>query len=222
MRRGHDQVTQQGRTAIQISAVEDTRSEVRDLAAPVPMADVTGLSAEIAAAAAAGPAAAPIPAFAAAALCSAPMTVPAEWIDYNGHMNVSYYTMAFDKAADQIYDGVLLIGEAYARVQRMGPYVIQQHIHYLGELLRGDQFACAFRILDWDDKRLHTWSDLIRVSDGRIAASAEALVMNVDLEERRSAPYPDWARARIAALAAAQADLPLPVRVGAGIAIRRR
>ena len=24
-------------------------------------------------------------------------TVLAEWIDYNGHMNVAYYTLAFDK-----------------------------------------------------------------------------------------------------------------------------
>jgi len=23
-----------------------------------------------------------------------------EWIDYNGHMNVAYYTLAFDKALD--------------------------------------------------------------------------------------------------------------------------
>ena len=25
--------------------------------------------------------------------------VPAEWIDYNCHMNVAYYTMAFDNAS---------------------------------------------------------------------------------------------------------------------------
>ena len=26
--------------------------------------------------------------------------VLSEWIDYNGHMNVAYYTLAFDKALD--------------------------------------------------------------------------------------------------------------------------
>jgi acyl-CoA thioester hydrolase len=164
---------------------------------------------------------APIPDFTKSPLRTQAMTVPSGWIDYNGHMNVSYYTMAFDKAADQIYDAVLLIGADYARNQRMGPYVIQQQIHYLGELLRGDEFCCGFRIVDWDAKRLHTWSDLIRVSDGRVAASAEALMMNVDLELRRSAPYPDWALARIEALAKAQDDLPRPARMGRPIGIRR-
>jgi acyl-CoA thioester hydrolase len=164
---------------------------------------------------------APIPEFVCSPLRTAALTVPSGWIDYNGHMNVSYYTMAFDKAADQIYDEVLLIGADYARNQRMGPYVLQQQIHYLGELLRGDEFCCAFRILDWDGKRLHTWSDLIRVSDGGIAASAEALVMNVDLELRRSAPYPAWALARIEALAQAQSGLPKPDSMGRPIGIRR-
>ena len=28
--------------------------------------------------------------------------VPPEWIDYNGHMNVAYYTMAFDNALDEV------------------------------------------------------------------------------------------------------------------------
>lgn len=164
---------------------------------------------------------APIPAFECKPLRTCPVTVPSGWIDYNGHMNVSYYTMAFDKAADQVYDDILLIGADYARKQRMGPYVIQQQIHYLGELLRGDEFCSGFRVLDCDGKRLHTWVDLIRVSDGQIAASAEALIMNVDLEARRSAPYPDWAMARIKALAEAQSGLPIPVRVGAKIGIRR-
>ncbi|MFT6772716.1 MAG: acyl-CoA thioester hydrolase [Paracoccaceae bacterium] len=207
-------------TAIAARTAAEAQGVVRDLAAPLAMADCAEIAKRIADAGTA-PADAPIPDFEAAALRTTPRQVPIEWIDYNGHMNVSYYTMAFDKAADEVYDNILLIGAEYARVQRMGPYVIQQHIHYLGELLRGDEFTCAFRILDCDDKRLHTWCDLIRVADGRIAASAEAMVMNVDLEERRSAPYPAWARARVAALALAQAELPVPVRVGALIGIRR-
>ena len=210
-------------TAMRNAAAAEAGGEVEDLSAQQAlegMADAAALAEAIAPTAGA-PGAALIPEFEGKPLRTRPITVPAEWIDYNGHMNVSYYTMAFDKAADQIYDHVLLIGADYARDQRMGPYIIQQQIHYIGELLRGDEFCVGWRIIDADAKRLHTWSDLIRVSDGRLAASAEALVMNVDLEERRSAPYPDWAMARIGALAAAQARLPLPLRVGSRIGIRR-
>jgi len=39
--------------------------------------------------------------------------VKPEWIDYNGHMNVAYYVLAFDHAIDDFY-GRLGLGEAYA------------------------------------------------------------------------------------------------------------
>jgi acyl-CoA thioester hydrolase len=198
----------------------DPEIVTRDLARLEAMSDAASL-ARLISGVRQPPPMAPIPEFTKSPLRTAPATVPSAWIDYNGHMNVSYYTMAFDKAADQIYDEVLLIGADYARQSRMGPYVIQQQIHYIGELLRGDEFCIGFRILDWDAKRMHTWSDLIRVSDGSIAASAEALMMNVDLELRRSAPYPDWALARIDALGMAQRDLPRPALMGRTIGIRR-
>ena len=31
---------------------------------------------------------------------SAPMKVLPEWIDYNDHLNVAYYTLIFDRSAD--------------------------------------------------------------------------------------------------------------------------
>lgn len=207
-------------TAITLAKAGELSAGVVDLAAMGAMADADALS-RIVTPGARRAALAPVPKFEQKILRTRATTVPSGWIDYNGHMNVSYYTMAFDKAADQIYDEILLIGADYAREQRMGPYVIQQQIHYLGELLRGDEFCVGFRVLDCDAKRIHTWCDLLRVSDGQIAASAEALVMNVNLETRRSEAYPEWARHRIEALAEAQAHLPLPVRVGARIGIRR-
>ena len=42
-----------------------------------------------------------------------------EWIDYNGHMNVAYYVLAFDYATDAFFDhlgrGVLLCRAKHAR-----------------------------------------------------------------------------------------------------------
>ena len=34
---------------------------------------------------------------------SAPMSVLPEWIDYNGHLNMAYYSVLMDKCADQAY-----------------------------------------------------------------------------------------------------------------------
>ena len=148
--------------------------------------------------------------------------VPAEWIDYNGHMNVAYYTMAFDNALDEIFDEYLGVGENLAREQRMGPMALQTQIHYLGELLEGTEIACDFQLLDADAKRIHFFVTMVNLETGAVAATYESLSMNVDLEARRSAPYPERARNRIGRLLALHAALPRPPLAGNQLGIRRK
>jgi len=148
--------------------------------------------------------------------------VPAEWIDYNGHMNVAYYTMAFDNALDEIFDERLGVGVDQVREQRMGPMALQTQIHYLGELLEGTGIACYFQLLDADAKRMHFFFTMINLATGEAAATYESLTMNVDLEARRSVPYPDAARERIGRLRALHATLPRPALAGNPLGIRRK
>ena len=148
--------------------------------------------------------------------------VPAEWIDYNGHMNVAYYTMAFDQAFDEILDERLGVGESLAREHRMGPMALQTQIHYLGELLEGTEIACDFQLLDADAKRMHFFFTMINLATGETAATYESLTMNVDLEARRSAPYPERAQERIGRLRALHATLARPPLAGNPLGIRRK
>jgi acyl-CoA thioester hydrolase len=143
-----------------------------------------------------------------------------EWIDYNGHMNVGYYTFAFDRALDAFLDRELGMGEGFARRGRMGPFTLQNNLAYLGELKAGAPFQIRLQLLDHDAKRIHVFMEMIG-PDG-IAATAEQLLMNVDLAARRSAPYPDWAQRRLAGLAAAHGALPRPAGAGQAIGIRRK
>ncbi len=146
--------------------------------------------------------------------------VPAEWIDYNGHMNVAYYIMAIDQALDLFLEDELGIGEAHAARVRQGPYALQSHVQFLGELLEGAQFSVAVRLVDCDAKRMHLFIELH--SDGGLAATCEQMLMNVDLETRRSTPYPDWAQARMSAMLEAHSKLERPAQLGASIGIRRK
>ena len=148
--------------------------------------------------------------------------VPAEWIDYNGHMNVAYYTMAFDQAFDEILDERLGVGESLAREHRMGPMALQTQIHYLGELLEGTEIACDFQLLAADAKRMHFFFIMINLATGETAATYESLTMNVDLEARRSAPYPERAQERIGRLRALHATLARPPLAGNPLGIRRK
>lgn len=152
---------------------------------------------------------------------TATQTVEPAWIDYNGHMNVAYYTMAFDRALDEIYEA-LGIGPTAARVDRRGPMALQTQIHYLGELLEGEAFHCEFILLDADAKRVHCFLTMIAESDGRTAATYETLSINVDLDARRAAPYGPGIEARLARLRAAHARIERPEQVGRTIGIRRK
>lgn len=153
-------------------------------------------------------------------LRSATRRVLPEWIDYNGHMNVGYYVLAIDQAMDDIFDR-LGMGLALVRNRRMGPMALVNQIHYLDELLEGQEFVCDLQLLDADHKRMHYVVRMHHLAKGTVAAVFEGLSINVDLEARRSTPYPEDVRATLEAVLKAHAGLPRPAQVGATIGIRR-
>ena len=63
---------------------------------------------------------------------------------------------------------------------------------------------------------------MVNLETGETAATYESLSMNVDLEARRSAPYPDRARERIGRLRALHATLARPKLAGNPLGIRRK
>jgi len=148
--------------------------------------------------------------------------IPAAWIDYNGHMNVAYYTMAFDQALDDFLENELGIGETHAAEMRQGPYALQSHIHYLGEMLEGERFSARVRLIDFDAKRMHVFVELVNSDGARLAATCEQMLMNVGVVPRRSTPYPDWAQARMQDMLAAHEKLERPAQLGAPLGIRRK
>lgn len=158
---------------------------------------------------------------------SAPVTlptreVPADWIDYNGHMNVAYYVMAIDQALDAFLETELGVGETHVARVRQGPYALQMQVHYLDEMLEGERFYCAVRLVDCDAKRMHVFVELLKADGDVLAATCEQLLMNVDLETRRSTPYPEWVQVRMQDMLTAHAGLERPAQLGAIIGIRRK
>lgn len=148
-------------------------------------------------------------------------TVPPDWIDYNGHMNVGYYGIAFDQALDVMAGDHLGIGAVYVEITRQAPFVVQSHLHFLDELLEGDGFAVCFRLLDHDHKRLHLFAEMVADKTGQVAATQEVMLVHVDHASGRSVPFPDWAQHRFARMKADHADLPSSGQIGATMAIRR-
>ncbi len=147
-------------------------------------------------------------------------TVDPEWIDYNGHMNVAYYVLAFDRATDRLFD-YLGIGEAYRRATHHSIFALEAHVTYERELRQGDAFEIATQLIDADRKRLHLFHAMTRLASSELAATMEVIGLHVDMAGPRSAPLPDDVFAKIEALLAEHRKLPRPPQLGRQIGIRR-
>jgi len=153
---------------------------------------------------------------------SAPLTVLPEWIDYNGHLNMAYYSVLMDQGADQSYP-LLGFGPDYRDRTGCTTYVAEFHICYVRELHEGDRVICTFQLIDFDAKRFHLFQELWH-EDGWLAATGEALTLHVDQsgEMPKVAAMPEEIMTTLAAMKEAQKHLPLPERAGRKIGVPRK
>ena len=79
----------------------------------------------------------------------------------------------------------------------------------------------VFQLLDHDEKRLRAYQE-IHHADGWLAATSETMSLHIDMAGPRVAPFPADIRARVEAMRAAHAALPMPERAGRSIGIKRR
>ena len=118
-------------------------------------------------------------------------TVLSEWIDYNGHMNVAYYTLAFDKALDFFFEDVLNIGPSFVEKNKEGPFALKASYNYFSELLESESFFVDISILDFDSKRVHVFGEMRKDKSLELSAVFETVLMNMDLSARKVKQYPD-------------------------------
>lgn len=147
------------------------------------------------------------------------VVVEPEWVDYNGHMNLAFYVLAFDRATDHFYDR-LGIGLAYREQMESSMFTLAINVDYLREVFAGDQLRITTQLLDSDAKRMRYFHQMYRSEDAAPVATNECLAVHVDMNSRRSAPYPQATRERIEALLAEHLRLPVPERAGRVLGLR--
>jgi|SRR5690348_2646414 len=152
-------------------------------------------------------------------LCETRLDIPSEWTDQNGHMNVAYYVLAFDRATDAFYD-TLGIGWSYLDRTGRSVFTLAMNVDYLGEVFAGDSVRIVGRVIDCDYKRIHYCHEMHHATKGYLAATNEVLSMHVNMATRRSEPFPPDLQTRFAEVKAAHAALPLPQQVGRKLGIR--
>lgn len=148
------------------------------------------------------------------------LEIEKDWIDYNGHLNMAYYNVLFDRCADEAFE-LLGMGPRYAEARKLTTYTAEIHVCYVRELHLGDQVRSTFHLLDHDEKRFHAFQELKHV-DGWLAATCEVLTLHVDMSGPKVCPFPTDILAKLEAMHAAHAALPVPERAGRSIGIRRK
>lgn len=147
------------------------------------------------------------------------MTVKPEWIDFNGHLNMAYYGVLFDMGADQIFER-FGFGPDYQSRTGNTTYAAEFHVRYIRELHVNDPVFVTYHLVDFDEKRLHSFQEL-RHADGWLAATGETMTLHVDQSGPRVAPMPADVLVRVKDVAKAHASLNKPEGVHASIGIRR-
>ena len=141
------------------------------------------------------------------------------WIDYNGHMNVAFYTLAFDKSLDFFLEDTLGIGETHALKNKQGPFVLQAHYHYLNEMSLHEKFNVRLLVVDCDQKKMHLCLDIF--SNKKVIAVAEMVLINVNLEIRKTEHYPSWAYKRLVKLKQTHKKALFPKVLGKQISLKK-
>src|SRR5918996_5630812 len=149
---------------------------------------------------------------------SSVMRVEPGWIDYNGHLNMAYYNVLFDRAVDEAFE-LIGCGLDYVKSRKHSCFTAEVHVRYLRELHAGDPVRVTFQLLDFDAKRMHYFEQLIHASEGWVSATSENMSLHVDMTAHKCVPFPlDVSRA-LARMQAAHAKLPRPSGVGRRVAM---
>ena len=149
---------------------------------------------------------------------SSVMTVEPAWIDFNGHLNMAYYNVLFDRGVDEMY-ALAGLGENYVKDRKHSFFTAEVHIRYLRELHAGDPVQVTFQLLDFDAKRLHFFQQLFHAADGWVSATSENMSLHIDMSAKRAAALPPDVAGRLGEMKRSHARLPRPEAAGRRIAM---
>jgi acyl-CoA thioester hydrolase len=147
---------------------------------------------------------------------SSVMRVESQWIDYNGHLNMAYYNVLFDRGVDEVYEQ-LGIGPSYLKRSGHSTFTAEVHVRYLREIHEGDPVQVEFQLLDFDSKRIHFFETLKHAEEGWVSATSENMSLHIDMTAKKVVAFPDNIMRTLATVKAAHAKLPAPAGAGRSI-----
>jgi acyl-CoA thioester hydrolase len=115
-------------------------------------------------------------------------TIPEDYLDSMGHMNVMWYTHLFAHAMGGIFKQIGMNRDYFVNHQA-GSFALKQYVHYLIEVRFGEQISIYTRLLGRSPKRIHLIHFMVNDGSDVLASTSEVLLTHIDLRIRRSSPF---------------------------------
>lgn len=146
--------------------------------------------------------------------------VTEDLIDNNNHMHDAYYNVIFSDVINEFnYSHGLSLKER--EESQYTVFTIEAHTTYLAELSLDQSFTVELYLYDYDYKRTHLFLRMLH-EDGTIAATNEVMMMGIDKNQRRSAPFPEKYKEFIEAYDLEQEKIEWPKQLGHRIGIPKK
>jgi len=144
--------------------------------------------------------------------------VPVPFEDANGHLNVRHYTGIASEGLDEslVSLGIPHNWPAHGHAC----FSAEQHVTYLAELLTGDKISSRVRLLGRSERAAHALVYLLDDSHQRLSFVMEEILLHIDMETRRTAPWPEDIAAAVDQQIALQSDLPWEPDVSGSLSLR--
>jgi acyl-CoA thioesterase FadM len=115
--------------------------------------------------------------------------VPTAFEDANGHLNVRHYVGIASEGLDEslIAQGIPKMWPA----QGHACFSAEHHLTYLAELRTGDRMSARVRLLGRSERAAHALVYLLDESHERLSFVMEEILLHIDMETRRTAPWPE-------------------------------
>ena len=107
-----------------------------------------------------------------------------DWTDYNGHMNLAFYILVFDKGAEEILSKFKM-GEQSAKTTKKSTMAVESHTTYNNEVKENEEVDVYLSYFNHDKKRLHYKLEMYEKNKNILSATTEVLSLYIDLNIRK-------------------------------------
>lgn len=145
--------------------------------------------------------------------------VQPDWIDVNGHMNIRHY-VDLGGLSTGVLCAELGVDDDYRNRRRLGLFTAEQHLTYLREMRLGTRITVHVRVLARSQKACHMIAFIVDRDLDQVACIFETLIVHVNMDTRRAAPFPQDIAAGLDRHIAADADVTWQAPTSGAIGIR--